>query len=95
MVGLVFTCEDDQVQPVPPNYVCTTYQEHTCPPNTTKGVNGLCKCQFGCGEELMDAMGIGYSVSDRATDLGITFVFAVGFFILAYLGLRYINHVKR
>jgi ABC-type multidrug transport system permease subunit len=63
--------------------------------DTFQGQSTVVKCQISCGYDIFSEFGVNPETSQVIQNFGILHCFAIFFFILAYLALRFINHVKR
>ena len=59
------------------------------------GMEIITKCQYSCGYDIFAAFGVNPETKEVIQNFGILHCFAIFFFLLAYLALRFINHVKR
>ena len=56
--------------------------------------NGL-RCPLQCGVELLAQLGLSDSTSDLQMNIGLTYVFAAGFAVIALMLQRFLSFVKR
>ena len=62
---------------------------------TFDGQQVVSKCQYSCGYDIFTSFGVDPASSMVVQNFGILHAFAIFFFFIAYLALRFINHVKR
>lgn len=82
---LDFTCAPSMLMPAPSGY-------NVCPlPASSSGR----KCPLQCGSELLSQFGMESSSDGMWLNYFVIVIFMVGFRILGYAALRFINHIKR
>lgn len=89
-----FYCSASEVSYVPTSaapggsdYQCQGDSDPYCLP--------VCPYTTGGGAAMLEQFSIGYSSSHLDTNLGVIFVFAVGFQLINLFAIRFVNHVKR
>ena len=52
-------------------------------------------CPVPVGDVLLDTFGVKYSLGERAINFVSLWIFWLGFLVLGFLALKFINHIKR
>jgi hypothetical protein len=85
-----YTCStnfaDDQLVPVPAGY-------NTCP--IPSYIPAGYKCSTQCGRDLLESYGVQYSTEWIIYNFLCLLAFAVGLFIIGYVGTKYVRHISR
>jgi hypothetical protein len=85
-----YTCSpnfaDGQLMPVPAGY-------STCaiPNNLPAGY----KCQVQCGKDILETFGVFYNDAWIVYNFLCLLGFALGLFVIGYLGTKFVQHVNR
>ena len=89
-----FTCDPSQWVTVYSDAVgqCDNAVQST---SSYQGMATVSKCQLSCGYDVFDEFGVNPDTSQVIQNFAILHCFALFFFAIAYLALRFINHVKR
>ena len=53
------------------------------------------QCPVPIGDVLLETFGVKYGLGDRAVNFVSLWIFWLGFLVLGFLALRFINHIKR
>ena len=74
---------------------CAGLNVQTFPnPSDTTG-STILRCQYACGDELLDSLGVVHTSQWKIQSFAIAHCWAVFFFLCGYFALRFINHISR